>query len=146
MLPTIHLDNKLPVAANKVHHIRADRLLAYKLEATKPPVTHREPQFHFGIGRIAPKAASSYGGLPVGTTHQLPLTRLAPSALGTLSPLSRGEGWECAAPSGRNIRIVQQLSSVKNESHKEWRPKHSAEEPCRQPQTAAGPAIVSDDP
>ena len=87
MLPTIHLDNNPSVAANKVYHIGSDRLLAYEFEAAKSPVTDREPEFHFGIGSIASKAANLSHGFPVGTTHRLPLTRLAPSALGTLSPL-----------------------------------------------------------
>src|SRR5262249_34275961 len=74
-------------------YIGSDRLLTHKLEAGQSPIAHSKPKFCFGVGRVGPQLADSSNCLSIWSAHQLPLTRLAPSALATLSPLRGARVW-----------------------------------------------------
>src|SRR5262245_51851835 len=88
----------LYLTTNEINDVRADRLLPNEFEARQASVAQSEPQFHFGICGGAPKASFESNLRPLRSTHRMPLTRLAPSALATLSPV-RGAREEIAARS-----------------------------------------------
>jgi len=78
--------------------MRADRLLPNEFETSQTSVAQSEPQLRFGICGVAPKASFESNLRAQRSAHGMPLTRLAPSALATLSPL-RGAREEIAAGS-----------------------------------------------
>ena len=85
MLPTIDFDDQVLFPADKVDDVAADCFLPNKLEATQSPITKGKPQLSLRISLRTAKLALDLNFLCIRTAH-LPLTRLAPSVLATLSP------------------------------------------------------------
>src|SRR5262245_66444656 len=92
VLSAIYLDDELAIPTQEIDYIGSNRTLTNKLEAGQTPIAHGKPQLHFSIGSVPPQLANSAGSFPIWSTHQLPLTRLPPSALAPLSPLRRERG------------------------------------------------------
>jgi hypothetical protein len=87
VLPAIYFNDELAVSTEEIDDVGSNRFLTHKFEASQPPIAHSKPELRFSIGGVSPQLADSIGALAIRSAHQMPLTRLAPSALATLSPL-----------------------------------------------------------
>src|SRR5207244_3428050 len=94
MLTAIYLDHQARLVTEEVGDIRPDRNLAPELRAGQSAAAQSVPNFAFGIGQPGAKNAGATRGCRKG-----PLTRLAPSALGTLS--RKGRGFRSPRPAHR---------------------------------------------
>jgi hypothetical protein len=106
VLSTVNFDDQFFLTTNEIDDIRADRLLPNEFETSQTSVAQSKPQLRFGICGVAPKAAFESSLRPLRSAHGMPLTRLAPSVLATLSPL-RGAREEIAARSVSRSYTVQ---------------------------------------
>src|ERR1700683_4029267 len=96
MFAAVHLNNQLAFTASKICVIGTNWLLAHEFEAFQLTVAQASPQKKFLLRWCAPEGAWALGSVFVLAAH-LPLTP-------ALSPLMRGEGEPCPAPTARSKR------------------------------------------
>jgi hypothetical protein len=94
VLPAIDLDNQTALAADKIDDVRTNRLLAHEFAVSQSSWAKMIPEFQFGVGRVAAKAARAIGLGRVCTAHVVKCPSPGSSKLSfddPTSPRKRGE-------------------------------------------------------